>query len=385
MSRFGAALAGVVALACASGGSELPPDGTGPVDAAGVADASAVDAPVDGAVADAAVADAALPDAPPAPPADAAVTPPVCGNGVVEAGEECDDGNLIDTDRCRVGCVWARCGDGVVRTGVEECDDGNMLENDGCSSTCLPCSGGSARFSWALNGHCYTRHDGLVTWAAARDACTSVRQHLVTFELAAENDVVNATLGTGANHWIGFSDLAAEGTWAWVTGQPVIYTKWAAGEPNDWGGNEDCAEMYVDGVWNDLNCGDARPYLCEDPGWAIRTEDRHAYRFVYHPRTWGEALADCASLGGHLATITSAAEHDFVWARITTNMWIGGTDSAAEGVWTWATGEPFVFTAWGADEPNDVAPGEDCLEYRVGVGWNDLACGTAQGYVCEID
>ena len=40
----------------------------------------------------------------------------VCGDGLVQEGELCDDGNEVDTDGCLSGCVPARCGDGVVRT-----------------------------------------------------------------------------------------------------------------------------------------------------------------------------------------------------------------------------------------------------------------------------
>src|SRR5262249_41998872 len=59
-----------------------------------------------------------------------------CGNGVVEAGEDCDDGNANNNDACRNGCVANVCGDGFVRTGVEACDDGNTSGGDGCASDC---------------------------------------------------------------------------------------------------------------------------------------------------------------------------------------------------------------------------------------------------------
>ncbi len=38
-----------------------------------------------------------------------------CGNGYVDSNEECDDGNGSDDDRCRVTCIKARCGDGIVQ------------------------------------------------------------------------------------------------------------------------------------------------------------------------------------------------------------------------------------------------------------------------------
>ncbi len=59
-----------------------------------------------------------------------------CGDGVIEEGETCDDGNLDSDDACPINCLEARCGDGFVQVGVEECDDGNTTEEDACLTTC---------------------------------------------------------------------------------------------------------------------------------------------------------------------------------------------------------------------------------------------------------
>src|SRR5262245_22524726 len=37
----------------------------------------------------------------------------VCGDGMVDMGEECDDGNPDDTDACTNACLNAICGDGI--------------------------------------------------------------------------------------------------------------------------------------------------------------------------------------------------------------------------------------------------------------------------------
>ena len=64
-----------------------------------------------------------------------------CGNGVLEPGEACDDGiaNGPPPATCDTGCVPnpARCGDGVV-AGTEQCDHGaqNGTAGDGCTSEC---------------------------------------------------------------------------------------------------------------------------------------------------------------------------------------------------------------------------------------------------------
>jgi cysteine-rich repeat protein len=66
---------------------------------------------------------------------------PVCGNGVVELGELCDDGNFLGGDGCSASCLpEPACGNGIIEVG-ETCDDGNTTNGDGCSSVCIcePC------------------------------------------------------------------------------------------------------------------------------------------------------------------------------------------------------------------------------------------------------
>jgi cysteine-rich repeat protein len=61
-----------------------------------------------------------------------------CGDGVVDQGEVCDDGNIINGDGCAADCKSAEaCGDGVTnREAGEVCDDGNTVAGDGCSRDC---------------------------------------------------------------------------------------------------------------------------------------------------------------------------------------------------------------------------------------------------------
>ncbi|MGI5863171.1 MAG: DUF4215 domain-containing protein [Myxococcales bacterium] len=64
------------------------------------------------------------------------VKDPVCGNGAVESGEVCDDGNTADGDGCRADCKGTEtCGDGIKDVG-EVCDDGNTNSGDGCRADC---------------------------------------------------------------------------------------------------------------------------------------------------------------------------------------------------------------------------------------------------------
>ena len=67
---------------------------------------------------------------------DASGGDPFCGNGVLDRGEECDDGDDDEGDECTTQCRPPRCGDGILHAG-EACDDGNASDNDGCTNACL--------------------------------------------------------------------------------------------------------------------------------------------------------------------------------------------------------------------------------------------------------
>lgn len=61
----------------------------------------------------------------------------ICGNNIVEAGEDCDNGeDNGDTKACTSACANNICGDGKLYLTVEQCDDDNIASGDGCSSTC---------------------------------------------------------------------------------------------------------------------------------------------------------------------------------------------------------------------------------------------------------
>ena len=62
-------------------------------------------------------------------------TAPGCGNGAVDPGEDCDDGNTVNGDGCDNNCTTSGCGNGVVGGG-EACDDGNTVNGDGCDNNC---------------------------------------------------------------------------------------------------------------------------------------------------------------------------------------------------------------------------------------------------------
>jgi cysteine-rich repeat protein len=92
---------------------------------------------------------------------------PVCGNGIVEDGEACDDGNLVNNDGCTNLCMLPACGDWLVQPG-ESCDDGNNVDGDGCESDCTlsPDLQPPEILSFTANGNVGDFAVGGVEWVA---------------------------------------------------------------------------------------------------------------------------------------------------------------------------------------------------------------------------
>ena len=117
-------------------------------------------------------------------------------------------------------------------------------------------------------------------------------------------------------------------------------------------------------------------------------------------------------LAGHLATIASAAENDFVYGLIDSSTywhkpawddlfgpWLGGYQPSPggsdepDGGWSWVTGETWSWTNWDTTQPDDWGGAEHYLCYWSVVSstraktWNDQSNGPGPvyAYVVEYD
>lgn len=59
------------------------------------------------------------------------------------------------------------------------------------------------------------------------------------------------------------TDVRTEGKFIYPTGEALVYSNWAPKEPNNYGGAENCVEIYTNGQWNDKSCGEKRLVVCE--------------------------------------------------------------------------------------------------------------------------
>ncbi len=123
---------------------------------------------------------------------------------------------------------------------------------DNCGTGNLPTSLPGFTYMGTFQGHTYFLSNSPTTPEDAHAQAIASGGHLVTINSAAENTYVS-NFNPG-RIWIGHTDRDQEGTWEWVTGEPVVYTNWAPGEPNNYGGSEDWAVINWSGTnpdWND--------------------------------------------------------------------------------------------------------------------------------------
>jgi hypothetical protein len=122
------------------------------------------------------------------------------------------------------------------------------------SSCCSNCSQGDFIpgfvYMGSFNGHHYYCSTVQHTWDVAQANCIANGGNLAVINSAAENTFL-ANLLTLQSAWIGASDVAVEGTFDWVNGDPFSYTNWYPGQPNNYGGNQHFVEMLNNGQWND--------------------------------------------------------------------------------------------------------------------------------------
>ncbi|XP_031175117.1 ladderlectin-like isoform X2 [Sander lucioperca] len=113
------------------------------------------------------------------------------------------------------------------------------------------------------------------------------------------------------------------------------------------------------------------------------------FAFYGQPKTWIDAELFCQSAGGHLASIHSDAEHEFIRnntnqvSSTDKNAWIGGFDAMKEGIWMWTDGSQFYYQSWGGGEPNNCCGGENCLLINWRDNWNDGTCSSQLPFVCS--
>jgi len=308
------------------------------------------------------------------------------------------------------------------------------------------------------NGHWYQRiYEATPPVIGALNSAAIRRgAHLLTISSATENQFISTTFG---DTLLGLYSASASEPFRWGNGEPVVFTNWGTSQcvagpyPNNPPGSfrfviigSNCVgQAGVADAWDDLVAGDfgsavtdfvvewsadcdndgqvdygqirngERPDVngnnipdsCEQVGGPIgdavqwRVADGgngHWYEFVQSAVSvcWRQARDASVDAGGHLVTITTGAESQFVTTLAAPRNpndgsygpHIGATcEGQPWGSWYWVTGEPFAYSNWSSGEPNN-AGGEQYVhlfEWQTGLRWNDFVdCGGhVRSYIVE--
>ena len=343
-------------------------------------------------------------------------------------------------------------------------------------SACTDCSNGAAIpgfiYMGSYNGSQYYCSVSPATWPDAKAVCQSNGGFLADVNSPGENSFL-ANLLTIQSAWIGLSDINSEGNFEWCSGQPVAYTNWYPGQPNNFNGDQDYVELLSTGQWNDQYNSFALEYIMEIPCnsvqqlsgplngalltagtytvvygvadacnssetcsftitveeslqlecpsdivvtaapgqtsaqvtwsdptatsccsscsgsipgfWYMGSFGGHHYYCSIEAATWATAKNTCLANGGNLASISSAAENAFL-ANILTlqSAWIGGSDLAIEGTFTWCDNTAFNYQNWYPNQPNNFNGQQHTIELLNNGQWNDQYPNVLLEYILEI-
>ena len=109
-------------------------------------------------------------------------------------------------------------------------------------------------------------------------------------------------------------------------------------------------------------------------GWKRNPINGHYYKYTHWPTSWDNSERLAQRLGGHLVTIRSAEEDQWVTSRfhMHRNCWIGYTDWGHEGQWSWISGYRGGYERWNSFEPNgSIGENYAAMLWGPEEGWND--------------
>ena len=156
--------------------------------------------------------------------------------------------------------------------------------------------------------------------------------------------------------------------------------------------SSECTSVWCYNVTATDNC--QGNLITDVPGLEyIGTHNGHTYFTSPFPfflrRTWDDANAYAASLGGHLVTIEDAAEQQFLSDNLTPDLyWIGLRYSPSLSGFKWVDGSPLIYENWGFLQPG-ILEGEMVFYLDLNgfflEGWYDLDGALPNRYIVEFD
>jgi Flp pilus assembly pilin Flp len=121
--------------------------------------------------------------------------------------------------------------------------------NQTSSGSAASISGYAFLGSYGVNN--YYVSNSASNWSTANQSAISNGGHLADISSSGENSFLASKISTYS--WIGYNDVASEGSFVWSSGSQSTYTNWRSSEPSNSGGNEDHTILWPNQEWSDWN------------------------------------------------------------------------------------------------------------------------------------
>ncbi|XP_029692633.1 putative C-type lectin domain family 20 member A isoform X2 [Takifugu rubripes] len=141
--------------------------------------------------------------------------------------------------------------------------------------------------------------------------------------------------------WLGLS-LDVD-SWSWSLEKDDFYVNkgaefrmWKSNQPNNHGGQQNCARMNENGLWNDAFCLNPYTFVCYNDKSPILP----SFIFVNKPMSWMDAQSYCRQHYTDLASVRDKSENEQIQLISSSpQIWIG----LYRGPWKWSDGSSTSF------------------------------------------
>uniref|UniRef100_A0A914P7S4 C-type lectin domain-containing protein n=1 Tax=Panagrolaimus davidi TaxID=227884 RepID=A0A914P7S4_9BILA len=239
----------------------------------------------------------------------------------------------------------------------------------------------------SFGGHLASIHDGFTNSLLTENAKTDFLQYNIT------------------DFWIGLSNLESGGTLAWTDGTSTDFYDWDSNQPIYTSDN--CGSVNVNnGRWRIDECYIQKPFVCATTNFIPTTPappqncsgsltyyaPTHSCYGVFFSRyidrqDWSSAESYCQSINGHLASVHSHAEYQFIitlwnFAHAYNEPWLGLFSNNNGYTWQWSDGSPVDWFPWEQGYPH-TADTYYCA-YASNNGLENYYCSYHYSAVCKI-
>uniref|UniRef100_A0AAV2KSV3 C-type lectin domain-containing protein n=1 Tax=Knipowitschia caucasica TaxID=637954 RepID=A0AAV2KSV3_KNICA len=228
--------------------------------------------------------------------------------------------------------------------------------------------------------------DKNMSWSEAQSHCREFYTDLASVNDMKDLKNLKAAANGSTDAWIGLyqtSDNLTDKKWHWS--QPTVrytlrvrHSPWKPGQPDDYGGTENCGMMYSDGLWNDYYCDDKLScFICynESSNTTVMIND------ATNKRTWSEAQQFCRT---HHTDLMSGLDQYKLFQEQNLTLpswcWIG----LFRDTWSWSDRSDSSFRNWNSHTSINPLT-KKCAALGAEGRWESDDCELKKSFICEGD